>query len=162
MRTSISADALKEMFAQESGCVFLSLLTVLDTTTSELIRFVDDNVDLVYGGNTYIAAPFQPIWSADEDEDTVPNVKIVVDAVDQRLVDALRSITEPPTATMELIMKKPNGVISSEIGPIDMLILGYDNMTHGSIELTLGFESDVLNEFATKDRFSPGLSPGIF
>ena len=136
----ISPELLKDMYAESGSRVFLTLLTIDHASLGTPFRFVDDLVGLTHGGETYTAFPFSAIWSND-DEDSTPSVKLVLDNVDNTLVQLLRSITEPPLATLEAVSKGSDIDIISEIGPFDMLIIGYSNMSSTSIELNLGFES---------------------
>lgn len=186
MRT-ISAEALKEMFAENTGLVFLHLLTITHESWTETYRFVNDNQDLVYNGNTYTALPFEATLPSDED-DVPPNVTLKIDNIDKNLVEILRSLISPPTATLEIVSRyysaeyfkssvwhqtihewedrnvltNENVVITSEIGPIEFKMLSYTNMAYTTIEIELGYEADILNEAASKDIFSPNNAPGLF
>lgn len=186
MRT-ISADTLKEMFAANTGLVFLHLLTISHPNWLETYRFVNDTQDLVYNSNTYTALPFEATLPADED-DLPPTVTVRLDNIDKYLVEILRTLTDPPDVSLEIVSRyysasyfradvwhdnthdwqnqnvlgEESIVVTSEIGPIAFKMLSYSNMAYSTIEIELGYESDILNEAATKDIFSPNSAPGLF
>lgn len=160
MSNSISADGLRALFAEETGDIFLPLLTITHADLAAPIRVVADTIDMTYGANTYVGLPFELSLPPDT-EDRVPEVSLTVDNVDQQIVQAVRTITSPPTVTLEIVRKDNGGVITSELGPMNfrMNSSNYDAL---KVSATLGYESDFLNEPATIHRFDPVTAPGVF
>jgi len=157
MRTTITSIAA--LFAQETDAVYLPLLTITHASLGTPIRLVADTVDLVYGGNTYTALPFDVSMPADT-EDRISEVPVTIDNVDRAIVTAIRSITSPPSVYLEIVMKLA-GSATSQIPSTKYRLNGvkYDAT---KITGTLGVAADYLNEPAVKDRFDQINAPGLF
>ena len=159
---SLSADAIKAMLGQTTDLMFFALLTVRppEGQSGETLRFVNNNENIIHNGEEYLAFPFEISLPADTEE-APPVVRVKVDNVDRSMVSMLRTFIEPLRVKLEVISYS-SATSNTEIGPMDFLLLSYNNLQTGSIEFSLGYESDILNEAATRDSFSPSIAPALF
>jgi hypothetical protein len=157
---TISASGLQSLFAQETESVWLPAVTVAHTDLPATLRFVANTQDIVYGGNTYLACPFE-LTIAPDNEESVPQARIRIDNVSQDITVAVRSTDTSPTITLEIFRVDSGGVVTREYGPhsYDLLTVNADALV---VEGVVGYEHDFLNEQATADRFVPSLAPGLF
>lgn len=110
MPRTLSNTALGSMHSQSTSEVWLVLLTISHPTLAVPIRLVNNNEDVVSRGNTFIAFPFE-IELPGEDPEQPPKAMLRIDNVDRRVVQTIRSITAPPTITLEVILASaPNNV----------------------------------------------------
>jgi len=158
MPRTISATALQAMFAQETGEVFLTCLTINHSTFASPILLVNDQVALVRTAGTFQPFAFAANLPA-EQEDQVPQVQITIDNVDRSILQQIRTIgAEKPSITMEVVLaSSPNTV---EAGPFDFSILDIDYDAN-AITGTIGFE-DILNTMFPGETYTPTNSRGLF
>ena len=155
---NISAEGLRELFAQNSGAVMLTLLTFSHATLPTPIRLVNDRRPLTYG-QSYIALPFE-MTLPDDLEERIPNVEVKIDNIGRELVTLLRSTSEIVAVDVEVV-RVQNGTVTSELGPLDFSLLDA-KITPQTITLSIGYAIDILNEQATKEIFNPGTAPALF
>lgn len=155
---SLSVNALKDMLAQESAAAYLALVTV-DDGSGLVLRYVNDNRDWFHDGFIYKRMQFMVTLPADT-EQRVPEVVLTLDAIDQSIVQSVRSATSRPLVSLE-ICRALNGKISNVLGPIEYTALAakYDA---NRIEITLSFEYDYLNGAAVQHYFDNVTAPGLF
>lgn len=109
MPRSLSALAVASQNAQETGEVWLVLLTITAEGMQPL-RVVNNNQDVVSGGNTFIAFPFE-IELPSEEPDSPSGARLRIDNVDKRIVEAIRSISSPPSVTLQVVLaSQPNTI----------------------------------------------------
>lgn len=156
MSRTVSAAALRELLAQESGEVFLPLLTLShpDITT---LRVVANTVDITSRGNVYTAFPFDLTLPADATE-RLPTAQLRISNVDRRLVDEIRSVAGLIAVKLEIVTATTPDTV--EIGPFDFEI------THATYDVnnitgTLAFEP-LLAEPYPADTFDPQHFPNLF
>ena len=108
----------------------------------------------------YQIFPLQIVLAPDIEENA-PMAQVIIDNISRELIDELRSWESAPTITIELFRITPNNEVTLEVIVEDFELkdIKYDATT---ITGTLGFERDILNEAATKDRFTPNVAPGLF
>lgn len=154
---SVSATAKAALFAQETDEAFLPLLTVEHEDLDQPYHFVDNPVNVVSRGRTYLGFPFQ-VDLPPQDPDRPPRVRLTIDNVDRRIVQALRAIDTPPTITLEIVLASDPDTV--EAGPFVMTLANadYDAV---QIEGDLAHQ-DVLNEPFPGDTFNPAAFPGLF
>lgn len=153
----LSLPALQAALAQETDQVFLACLVISHVDLATPIRLVNDAVNLARAAGTYLAFPFQ-FELPSQDESQLPAVRLLIDNVDRSIVQWIRTLSSPPTVTMDVVLaSSPNTV---EAGPFAMTLKSapYDA---NQIQGELGFE-DVLNEPFPKDSFTPSAFPGLF
>jgi len=154
---TLSLAARKAVNAQETDEVFLLLLTLDHEDITEPIRVVNNTVDIVSQGETYIAYPFE-IALPDEDAESVARVTLRIDNVDRKIVKSLRSISSPSSVGLEVVMAASPDTV--EAGPFNMTLVSaeYDALT---VTGELAFE-DVLNEPFPGHAYVPSDYPGLF
>jgi len=157
---AISAEGMRAIFAQETDEVFAFALKMTHAEWVEEIRLIGDETDMTYDGHNWIAFPFQTSLPSQE-EGQLPTVDITVDNIDRLFIDELRSIQTPPDVELFLFRRSFDGTDTLELPP---MVLKAGNLKYDDTKLTvtLTLDADYLNEPATKDRFLPGNSPGLF
>jgi hypothetical protein len=153
----LTATARAALAAQETGEVFLQLVTITHEDLASTLYFVNNTVDIVSRGNTYLGWPFQ-ITLPDEREDTMPTVQLVIDNVDRRIMEGIRLLPSAPALRLEVILASDPDTL--EAGPFNFTVRGveYDALV---IQATLAPE-DLLNEPAIAYTFAPKDFPGLF
>lgn len=156
MSRTFSAAALREMLAQTSGEVFHQLLT-LSHPSITTVRVVDNTEDVDSRGNTYTAFPFSLSLPADATE-RLPVAELTLSNVDRRLIDEVRSISGPITATLEIVTSTTPDTV--EVGPFvfDIISVRFNKET---LTATLAYEP-ILAEPYPADSFDPQHFPGLF
>lgn len=157
MSRSLSTVAKIAIFSQETAEVFLLLLTIAHPNLSPPIRVVNNQQDITSGGDTYTAFPFE-ITLPDEKEESIPWMRLAIDNVDKQIVQAMRSLTSPPTITLTV-------VLASQPDTVEVSFTGFvlRDVTHNAlvVEGSLMLE-DVLNEAYSQHSFTPNLYAGLF
>lgn len=147
---------LRSLQAQQTGEVHLVILEVEHETLPEPLRFVRNTVAIIHDGITYLPANFDAPM-ASEVPGEVPEIGIMVDAVDRIVLDQALQLTTPAQITYGLIM------------------VGEPGWTHGpyrftwrdtrynarALEIVVG-ASDLLNAPDAEHEFTPILYPGNF
>ena len=153
----LTSTARAALAAQETGEVFLQLVTITHDDLEPTLYFVNNTVDIVSRGTTYLGWPFQ-ITLPDEREDTMPTVQLVIDNVDRRIMEGIRLLPSAPALALEVILASDPDTL--EAGPFNFAVRGveYDALI---IQATLAPE-DLLNEHAISHSFSPKDFPGLF
>lgn len=156
MSRTLSANAVRELLKQNSGEVFLVLLTFTHPSMTT-VRLVNNTVNLVSRGQTYIGFPFDLSLPSDLSEQ-LPEVQLSISNVDRRLIDELRAIESPMTVTLEVVTATAPDTV--EVGPyvFDMTTVSYDAER---VSATLGYEP-ILNEPFPAASFTPQLFPQLF
>ncbi|USZ48140.1 DUF1833 family protein [Halomonas sp. DN3] len=156
---SISADTMRELFAQNSGAMMLACVQFTHAQMSEPARIVNNTENIQFNGQTYIGLPFELTLPSDTEE-RIPTVEMRVDNVDRTLVDLLRSVDSPPGVRLDIV-RVQGGAVTPEIGPLDFVLLNSD-IGVDVVTLSIGYAMDILNEPAVAEIFNPGLAPGLF
>lgn len=157
---SISIEGLKSMFAAHTGDVVCGALTVISPDGSNTFRFVKNSKSISYDGNTYQPLPLQ-IQLAPDVEEKAPIVRVSIDNISRELVDEIRTWQDNPDIEIEVFRIDSSGTVTRELGPqsFELRNVEYDAK---KIQAELGFEHDILNNPATKDRFTPNIAPALF
>lgn len=157
MRT-VSPAGLKAMFARETDEVFLVTMRITHASFAT-IRIVNNTEPVTKADGTYQPFPFNLILPEDTDE-TVPQITVQFDNIDEMITDAIRTISgERPMCSFEVILASQPDVI--EAGPFNFAIMGA-NYNAKSVECTLGFEEDILNQSVPSGIYTPANSPGLY
>jgi hypothetical protein len=154
---SLSSAAKAALTFQETGEIYLMLLTIQHPALIPSLYFANNNADITSRGNTYLAWPFQ-VALPEEREDTVPTIQIVIDNIDRRIMAGIRSLPTAPTVLLEVVLASSPDTV--EAGPFNFTLRGvdYDALT---ITGTLSPE-DILNEPFPQYTYSPASFPGLF
>lgn len=154
---SFSTAARQAVYAQETGLAALCLLTITGTGIPTPLRFVNNQLDVVSRGTTYLATAFS-INLPDEKEDSPPRVALSFDNVDRQIVAAIRTLTAAPQIALEIVFS--GSLDTVEAGPFNFTLRNAD-YTADVINGELWFE-DFLNEGFPADSFTPSTAPGLF
>lgn len=155
MPRTLSAAAVASLNAQESGEVWLVLLTISNPGITT-IRVVNNTEDIVSRGNTYQAFPFE-IELPGQDPDTPASARLRIDNVDKRIVEAVRSITTPPQVTIEVVLASQPDTVEIAYSNLTLRSAEYDV---DSVRGELTFES-IFSEPVTL-TITPNRFPGLF
>jgi len=157
MPRDLSLTARQAVFAQETGTVFLILLTIDHSSLSSPLRFVYNNEDITSRGNTFTAFNFQ-IQLPSEEEDSITDVQLRIDNVDRQIVETVRSLSSAPEVTMEIVLSSDPDTV--EAGPFNFEL---QEATYDAVQVTgtLGYPP-VLDEPFPGDLFTPQNHPGLF
>jgi hypothetical protein len=155
---TISTAAKKEVFASQSGAVFLSVLQIIHSTITT-IYLVNNSADVVYDGNTYTGYAFKFSPPSDK-EGNKDSAKLLMSNIDRSILAIVRAISTPLTVRAAVIMILPTGAISKEAGwwEFDLKDISYDAMT---ISGTLSFNFE-LNHNASQVKYNNLTFPGIY
>lgn len=121
--------------------------------------FTIDSVDYrgtISGGHNYIFLPIR--CQLPDDTDSIPEARIVLDNVDQRIIQILRSITAPPTVRMAVVLASDPNTEILQFDGMTMSGIEYDTTT---ISATLSYDS-FLNEPYPGGQVLPSSFPGQF
>lgn len=145
------------LYAQSTSVVPLMLLTIDHDDLVTPIRLVSNIVDIVSRGNTYSAFPFRPmIPPADAEE--LPRLDMVFEDVTQDLIVAARSVSTPPSVTVEVVSSADLDTV--EAGPWNFEIQA---VQYGRRELRLSLTVEsLLTEPYPYRLFTPGDFPLLF
>jgi hypothetical protein len=147
---SLSQAGLQAALAQHTDEAFLECLTIAHPSVTT-IRLVNDRQDLTRSAGTFIAFPFRARLQP-KSEDRIAEAEIIADNVDQRIITALRGLSDGATATYEVVLADtPNTV---EAGPFEFEIMGF-SADAATITLRVSGDYRVLNEAWPKDYFAP-------
>jgi len=106
----LSDQAIREIFAEETGEVFLTLLEIDDPSLNEVIYAVNNTVDVIHNFNVYKAFPFE-ITLPTSDGETLPVMRIRISNVSVALVELIRKMRDPITITIKVVMaSSPNDI----------------------------------------------------
>lgn len=143
--------------AQETDDVFLILVALTHETMSPQY-FVNNTTDIVSQGIHYQAFPVDVLLPDDRD-DEISRVRLTIDNIDRRVVEAVRSISSPARITISVIRAaEPDVIIDGPIAcilrnvSIDALVISGDLWPH----------DDIQNEPIPQHAFTPANFPGMF
>ena len=104
------------LFSQYTGAS-LPILIELEHAYSGIsspIYLCNNNVSLVYGGNTYLPYAFR-FDPPDTTQDNVTNARLTIDATDQTIIEVIRSVTIAPIVIARaMFYLNSNGSITFE------------------------------------------------
>ena len=163
MSRTLSATAIADLFKEESEKVWLVFLHLEHADLAADIDVVNNNEDITgsamgAGSVTYNAFPFSITLPSETEDEILGQARLVIDNVDRTVVNAVRSITTPPTIKIAVVHSDdPDTAI---IGPMAFTLqdVGYNAMT---VEGTIGLP-DILNSLFPKESFNPSTTPGLF
>ena len=154
---SVSSLFKQAAFAPETDQALLLCLTIDHADLAEPIRVVNDGVDLVRSAGTFLAYPFRIALPFDRD-DELPRVVLSIDNVDRSIVLTVRSLSSPPSITLEAVLSDSPDTVEVSLPDFVLKSATYDKLT---VEGELSFE-DILNEPYPGGTFRPALFPGMF
>lgn len=151
MPRQVSPAALQDLLAQEATQTFIQLIEINHPDLPSPLYFTDDSVDFVRAPNTYLAMPFS-INLPNDDEDSIPVVKLKIPSVDQSITESIRSTIIPPVVKLEVVARETG---TTELGPIPLKTVSFDS-DEIFANFTLSINRDILNDAFPKGLISPG------
>lgn len=163
MSRNLSDIAVQALFNQETTESFVPLILLNHPQMPQPFRVAGSRSDVIsndtFGFNqTYYAYPFS-IQLPDEKEDRPPEVSIILDNVDKRLVDFLRTPARgSPTVTLTIVLESSPTTI--EAGPFEFTLRSVE-WNRLTIRGVLSYEQ-ILDEPYPAGTFNPAEFPGLF
>lgn len=165
---SLSADALRAMFSQESDDTLIVLLTISGSgfTTIRIAdnyteRLSESDSDIVYGVTSdsveYTFIPFS-ITLPTEEMEAAPRCQITINDVTRLLMPTIRSIQTAPTVQIDIVLKSNPDVVELSFGGFILSNISY-NANQITADLTV--ESLAIEPFPAH-TFTPSYFPGLF
>lgn len=95
---NIPAAVLRELNKLHSGEFLPVFIEIRHPSLPDALRFVADNVNYVFGGNTYEAYPFRVALLTDTDN--MPTAQLTVSNINQEIEAAILDAVDPPTISL--------------------------------------------------------------
>jgi len=151
---SLSQSALQAVLSSATEQVFLECLTISHPDI-DTIRLVNDTQDLERTAGTFFRFPFE-VSAATQIQDRPPSIDIKADAVDQRVLQKIRSIAgmkKRAEISYEIVLADtPNQI---EFGPVkfEFDYLSADSATRVTVKAS--FLKGALNDAFPAGQFAP-------
>lgn len=156
MPRTLTAAAIASGNAQQTGEVWLILVTISHASLASPIRVVNNNEDVTSRGLLYLAFPFQIILPG-EDPDSITKAVLRFDNADRTAIAAVRGLDTAPTVALEVILASAPDVVEISFPGLTLRNATYDAFV---IEGELYFES-LVSEPVTY-TMTPSRFPGLF
>lgn len=156
MPNQLSNAMLAQLFAQESTDPFLILVT-LTHASFPTVYLVDNSVDIISRGNTYIAFPMKIRLSPDDGE-TAKDIAIEFDNVSLELINEIRQVTDPIGVKIEMILASMPDVVQMQVDELKIASLSYNS---SKVSASLIMDSFLTTEM-TSEKYTPTIFPGLF
>jgi len=157
MSRTVSSTFKSAVFGQQTDEAFILLIEIDHADLSEPIRVSSDGVDTVSNGNTFVAYPFE-ISLPSNPETGVSQARLTIDNVSQTIITSIRNISDPPTATLQIVLASDPDTVEVEFSGFELRNVQYDVFT---ITGDLSIES-FMSEPYPGGSFLPSTFPGLF
>jgi hypothetical protein len=171
---TLSPTTLAELYKQESSDTLVTLLTILDAETGEVLQRLADNFtqrlvgveyanpeDLVYGivsrGENYVFLPLE-ITLPSDDISGSSRAQLVIRDATRYITPLVRSLQTPPIITLEIVLKSQPDIVEISFSGFYLSSITY-SADQVSGELTL---VDYQVEPFPVHGFTPSYFPGLF
>lgn len=151
----LSAPATAALVAEETDEVFLILVKIDHADLDQPIRVVNNIEEIVSGGETYVGLPFEV--ELPDEGDRPGEARLSVDNVDRRIVEAIRTISTPPSVTIKVVLASQPDTIEYQLDGLTMRDVSYDAAT---VQGYLRYED--LSSENVADMIVPSRFPGLF
>ena len=129
----VSQTLREAIYRNQTERVFIILISISHPQLSDTLRYTSDGRDTVHMGNTYQPVGFS-IALPDDKENVQPRASIMISNVDLRIVQTLRTIQEPPTFGIKLVLDDDPDRIERGPWEMELVNLKYDiNTVSGEI-----------------------------
>lgn len=168
--TSMSPEALKQIFSPDADSDLITLLTIYDEDgTTALARIADSYTqrlsetddDVIYGvvsrSDEFTFLPMQ-ISPPSEEEANASRCSIVMYDVSRYLIPIVRSITKPPLVKLEFVLSKSPDDVEIVFEDFYVNSFSYD-AEKVSAQLSM---QDYEKEPFPMYSFTPAYNPGLF
>jgi hypothetical protein len=157
MSNTLSPELLAEIFAQESGDPFLTLVTLSHPSFASDIRLVNNTVNITSRGNVFTAFPMKIRLPMDDGE-TQRDFALEMDNASLELIEEIRTVTTRISVKFEMILASlPDDVQMSQE---DLAIVSL-NYTARRISARIAMDS-FLGVEITSEKYTYTNFPGIF
>lgn len=116
----LSAAAVRALLAQESSESIIALLTIDHDDLPDPIRVARNTVgdDIVSGGETFIAMPFE--IEIPTDSEKAPVARLEVPNVDRSIGQALEELASPAVCTIQIVLASEPDTIDREYAQFEL------------------------------------------
>ena len=153
---AVTTAFLEAVRAQESGEVFLLLVTLDHAVLNPPMRAANNTQAVISRGDTFLAYPFE--IELPTDSDRPPRARLRIDNVDREIVTTLRQVAGPVSVTAEVVLASDPDTVEAAFEDMSLMEARYDALV---VEGELAYE-DVLNEPFPGIDFTPANFPGLF
>jgi hypothetical protein len=169
---NVSLDGLRSMIAQQTDSIWVFGVTFIpgEGDSYPVTRYCNNTENFRFpypSGDEYVALPFE-VTLASENEESVPQARIRIDNVSLVFSNVIRRTDIPPEVELrifrleeEVVDGEKTWVPYLELGPSAFTLLGA-TVNSVTVEGTIGYEHDILNEPAVQHRFTPTQAPAMF
>jgi len=156
MSNALSPELLAQLYYQESEDVFLTLVT-LEHPSFATVRLVNNSVDIVSRGNTFMAFPMR-IRLPSDDGETNREVNIEFDNVSLEILNELRTVTDYINVKIEMILASIPDQVQISLEELKIQSVNYNS----KIVSAKLFLDSFLNTGMTSESYTPLTYPGLF
>ena len=157
MSRTVSSITREAIYSAETGDAFLILLTIDHANLTAPIRVTSDAVETVSRGTSFISFPFE-LTLPDDQENSSPRAKMVIDNIDRQIVEAIRSINSAASVLIEIVRAADLDVVEAQFIDFKLTNVSYDAQR---VEGDLTIEDFTAEPFPSAS-FSPSLFPALF
>lgn len=156
MSRTLSMAMMAAMYAQETGEVFVKLLTI-DVPASPSLYLTDNSENVTSNGREYISFPFDLQLPTDE-AGNISEARLTIDNVSRALVDDIRTLSGPLRLTLQIALASEPDTIVEVFTDYLLVEVSYDSLAiSGALS-----QENFLREPFPKDHMTPAITPGIF
>lgn len=149
-------DELKaELFGQESGDPFLTLVTFSNDQFTA--RLVNNSRDIISRSDTFTAYPMKITLPVDDGE-TARTFSIDLDNASLAMISNLRKVSNPIRVKIEMILASMPDVVQMSFDELAIANISYDAT---KISATIIMDNFLSIEM-TSERYTPKNFPGLF
>lgn len=152
---TVSDDLKGEAWSSESDLPLI-LLTIDHDDIDPAIRVVNNTEDIVSGGNTFVAFPFE-LPLPESSEDAPPRTRLKINNVSREIGEAIRLLATPPDVKIQVVRQDDFETVEMELPGYRLKNASYD---------ALIVEGDLVREDLTGEpypslTYSPAEFPGL-
>jgi len=150
MANDLSPELLSELYGQVSDDPYLTLFTLTHPSFAQTIRFVNNSVDVVSNGETFVSFPIKIVLPPDDNE-SAREVNVQFDNVSLELIDELRTVTTPIDVKIEMVLASNPDVVQPSIESLKFKGIQFNSQV---ITAKLIMD-DFLTVGLTSERYTP-------
>ena len=162
MSRSVSTAAEADLYQRSADKVWLILLKITHADLASDINVANNNEDVtssVFGSSeVYQGFPFKVSLPSERDNAILGRAKISIDGTDRTVINAIRSITTPPTVKLAVVLSDTPD--TAEIGAMTFTLHDI-NHTASSVSGSIGIP-DILHSSFPKHTMNPNTTRGLF
>ena len=158
MANQLSNQLIAQMFAQESGDPFLTLVTLTHPDFAGPIRLVNNQEDIVSNSETFSAFPMEITLPIDDDSNSAREIQITFANTSLELVDELRGVQTPISVQLDMVLASTPNIVEFSFQEFKLRQVSFNQFTvQGSL-----YMDDFLNTELTSENYSPSIYPGLY